>query len=375
MTHQQILQNGILSLIYGFFDRHLHVREKEMLRLVLPYSVRQAWGGIIMPNLMPPVTTWERAQEYRAEIYRSLPTNSVFMAIMTSYLTDNTDLQNLKEGFERKVWHAVKFYPWGASTNSDNGVTSIEKAFPTFELMEKIGMPLLLHGELVHDKSDPLDFEKDFLERILVSEILHRFPKLKVVLEHITTKESVNLVRSRTYKLWATIAPQYLLYSHKHLFQTGSIKDGSFKRGIRPKFWCMPIFKPDEHREALLEAVGSEDSERFGAGTDSAPHPYDKKYIDLGCGGCLTSPYGLEMYAEGFERAKALHLLPNFLGFNLIQDVYGLDLPGADQLRNRPSLVRTSQFVDNDIMDDSGISVENLMGLETLKWTAILPQG
>ncbi|EXI79074.1 MAG: Dihydroorotase [Candidatus Accumulibacter appositus] len=292
-------------------DWHLHLRDGEALRTVLPHSARQFARAIVMPNLRPPVTTVVAAGEYRARILAALPPASPFEPLMTLYLTDMTSAEEVRRAVDSTFVHAVKLYPAGATTNSDAGVSDIERCDKALGEMERLGMPLLVHGEVTDPEVDVFDREKRFIERVL-EPLLARYPGLKIVFEHITTRDAADFVRSAGPNLAATITAHHLLYN----------RNAIFAGGIRPHHYCLPVLKREEHRLALVRAATS-GSQRFFLGTDSAPHARTSKENACGCAGCYTAHAALELYAEAFESAGALDRLEAFASFNGA-DFYGL---------------------------------------------------
>jgi dihydroorotase len=285
-------------------DMHLHLRDGAAMRSVLPHSAARFGRAIVMPNLRPPITTTAMAIEYRDRIIVALPAGMVFEPLMTLYLTDNTPPEEIARARESAVVHAVKYYPAGATTNSDSGVTAIERCYRVFEAMERAGMPLLVHGEVTAPEVDIFDREKVFLERVLAP-LLERFQGLKVVVEHITTREAAQFVRSSPPRVAATVTAHHLLLNRNALF------DG----GIRPHHFCMPVLKREAHRAALVEAVLSGDP-RFFLGTDSAPHARPTKECACGCAGVYTAHAAIELYAEVFAAHAALDRLEAFASAN-----------------------------------------------------------
>ncbi|MEM9275213.1 MAG: dihydroorotase [Cyanobacteria bacterium P01_F01_bin.143] len=283
-------------------DWHLHLRDGEALKAVLPYTVRQFARAIVMPNLKPPVRSVADAAAYRDRIVAAIPPGQQFEPLMTLYLTDNTSPEDIIAAKKSKFVKAVKYYPAGATTNSDFGVTDIRKCDRVFEAMQQVDMPLLLHGEVTDKHVDVFDREKVFIEKYLVS-LRQRFPNLRIVFEHITTSEAVQFVLA-TDKVAATITPQHLLFNRNSIF----------KGGIRPHFYCLPILKRETHRQALVEAVTS-GNPKFFLGTDSAPHTRDRKETSCGCAGCFSALHAIELYAEVFEQAEALDKLEAFASF------------------------------------------------------------
>ena len=282
-------------------DWHLHVRDGDLLKAVLPHTVRQFARAIIMPNLKPPVRTVAEASGYRDRILAAVPQGASFEPLMTLYLTDNTDPQEIFQAKAAGFVKAVKYYPAGATTNSDSGVTDIGKCDRVFEAMQQVGMPLLLHGEVTH--VDIFDREKVFIEQHLVP-LRERFPQLRIVLEHVTTADAVQFVLDHE-NIGATITPQHLLFN----------RNAIFKGGIRPHYYCLPILKREKHRQALLQAATS-GNPKFFLGTDSAPHTKDNKETACGCAGCFSALHALELYAEAFESVNALDKLEGFASFH-----------------------------------------------------------
>ncbi len=285
-------------------DWHLHVRDGDALKAVLPATARQFARAIIMPNLKPPIRTVEDARGYRERILAALPAGSDFEPLMTLYLTDKTSPDDIRDAAASGFVKALKYYPAGATTNSDFGVTDIRKCDAVFEAMQNAGLPLLLHGEVADTEIDIFDREKVFIEKHLVS-LVSRFPALRIVLEHITTANAARFVMDAGNNVAATITPQHLLYS----------RNAIFKGGLRPHFFCLPVLKREEHRLALLK-VATSGNPRFFLGTDSAPHARNTK--EAGCcgAGCYTALHALELYAEAFESVGALDKLEAFASFH-----------------------------------------------------------
>jgi len=281
-------------------DWHLHLRDGEHLRAVLPDTVRRFARAIVMPNLKPPVTTTALALEYRGRILAALPAGARFEPLMTLYLTDNTRPEEIAAAHASGRVHAVKYYPAGATTNSDSGVTDIAKCARALEAMEKHGLPLLVHGEVTEPAVDVFDREKVFIERVLAP-LLGRHAGLKVVMEHITTREAAVFLTAAPPRVAATITAHHLLLSRNALFAGG----------IRPHHYCLPVVKRETHRQALVTAAAS-GNPRFFLGTDSAPHARHTKETDCGCAGIYTAHAGIELYAEVFAAAGALDRLEGF---------------------------------------------------------------
>ncbi|MGD1858599.1 MAG: dihydroorotase [Leptolyngbyaceae cyanobacterium] len=284
-------------------DWHLHVRDGVVLKTVLPYTVRQFGRAIIMPNLKPPVRLVADAAAYRDRILAAIPVGQSFEPLMTLYLTDNTEPEEIIAAQAAQFIKAVKYYPAGATTNSDSGVTNLERCDRVFAAMQQVDMPLLLHGEVTDGWVDVFDREKRFIEKQLIP-LRQRFPDLRLVLEHVTTADAVQFVMAHD-NVAATITPQHLLFNRNALFLGG----------IRPHFYCLPILKHEEHRRAILQAATS-GSPKFFLGTDSAPHTRYSKEVACGCAGCFTALHAMELYAEAFESADALDKLEAFASFH-----------------------------------------------------------
>ena len=285
-------------------DWHLHLRDGAAMASVLPHTTRQFARAIIMPNLVPPVTTVAQAKAYRERILAARPSGSKFDPLMTLYLTDHTAAATIREAKACGFIHAVKYYPAGATTNSDAGVTNIERTFPALEAMTSLGMPLLLHGEVTTPGVDIFDREAVFLDTEL-GRIRRRLPELRVVIEHITTKEAVQYVRAAPANVGATITAHHLLYNRNAIFQGG----------VRPHYYCLPILKREEDRLALVQAATSGDP-HFFLGTDSAPHARGNKECACGHAGVYSSHAAIELYAETFDAAGALDRLEGFASFH-----------------------------------------------------------
>ena len=264
-----------------------------------------------MPNLKPPVSTVAAAIAYRDRILAAVPASMVFTPLMTLYLTDRTTAEDIRAAKTSGIVYAVKYYPAGATTNSDSGVTAIDRVYPALAAMEQAGLPLLLHGEVTDEVVDTFDRERVFVETILPM-ILRDFPALKIVLEHITTREAADFVLTAASNVAATITPQHLLYNRNALFSGG----------IRPHYYCLPILKREAHRQALVAAATS-GNPKFFLGTDSAPHARHTKENACGCAGCYSAPAAIELYAEAFDAADALDRLEAFASFHG-PDFYGL---------------------------------------------------
>ena len=285
-------------------DWHVHFRDGAMLRTVLPLTARQFARAIVMPNLVPPVTTVAAARAYRERILAALPPGADFSPLMTCYLTDATDPDEVARGFEEEVFAAVKLYPAHATTHSAHGVTDIDRVMPVLERMAALGMPLLIHGEVTDPEIDIFDREAVFIDRVL-DPLCRRFPELRVVLEHITTEEAADYVRQGEPNLAATITAHHLIINRNAIFQGG----------IRPHLYCLPIAKRERHRQALRRAATSGHG-AFFLGTDSAPHAIPTKETACGCAGVFTAANAMELYTEVFDGEGALDRFEAFASLN-----------------------------------------------------------
>ncbi|SER20659.1 dihydroorotase [Nitrosomonas sp. Nm51] len=287
-------------------DFHLHLRDDAQMQAVLPFSARQFGRAIIMPNLKPPVVTTDQALAYRQRILAALPgnLNNTFEPLMSLYLTDNTKPDEILRAKDSGRIHGVKLYPAGATTHSDAGVTDITRSYATLEAMQKNNMPLLIHGEVTDPDVDIFDREKIFIDHILAP-LIYRFPELRIVLEHITTQDAVAFISGAPDNIAATITAHHLRYNRNALFLGG----------VRPHYYCLPILKRENHRQALIRAATS-GNKKFFLGTDSAPHTRMLKENSCGCAGIFTAHAAMELYAETFEQAGALDKLEAFASFN-----------------------------------------------------------
>ncbi|WCG84407.1 dihydroorotase [Pectobacterium sp. A5351] len=285
-------------------DWHIHLRDDRMLETVLPYTSRFFGRAIVMPNLTPPITSVASAIAYRQRILAAVPQGDDFHPLMTCYLTDTLDVKEIVNGFEQGVFTAAKLYPANATTNSSHGVTSVVNVSSILEKMQKMGMPLLIHGEVTDAAVDIFDREARFIETVL-EPLRQDFPELKVVLEHITTKEAVQYVVEGNDYLAATITPQHLMFNRNHMLVGG----------VRPHLYCLPILKRNTHQQALREAVAS-GCERLFLGTDSAPHAKHRKESGCGCAGVFNAQAALSTYATVFEEMNALDKLEAFCSLN-----------------------------------------------------------
>jgi dihydroorotase len=332
-------------------DWHLHVRDGAAMAAVVPHTARQFGRAIIMPNLRPPVTTAEQALAYRARIQACVPDGVDFTPLMTLYLTDNTPPDEIRRAKEAGVV-ALKLYPAGATTNSDAGVTDIRKTHATLEMMQREGLLLLVHGEVTDPAVDLFDREARFIDEVM-EPLRDAFPELKIVFEHITTREAAQYVAEAGPHTAATITAHHLLYNRNAIF-TG---------GLRPHYYCLPVLKREEHRQALAASATS-GSAQFFLGTDSAPHAAHLKEHAAACAGCYTALSAIELYAEAFERAGHLDRLEGFASFHG-PDFYGLPRnTGTITLRREPWTLPESLPYGN-------AELKPLCGSETLNWRLI----
>ena len=310
-------------------DWHVHLRDGAPMRDVLPHTAQRFARAIVMPNLQPPVTTTKLAKEYRKRILGVLPAGMRFEPLMTLYLTDLTLPEEIARAKESGMVHAAKYYPAGATTNSESGVTDISRCYDTLERMQEIGMPLLVHGEVIG--VDIFDREKVFLDRVLTP-LVQRFPQLKIVLEHVTTEEGVRFVESAGKNVAATITAHHLLLN----------RDALFDGGIRPHHYCLPVLKREQDRLALVRSATS-GNPKFFLGTDSAPHARSAKESQFGCAGIFTAHAAIELYAEAFEQANALAKLEGFASF------FGADFYGLPRNQGTIAILKESREVANEL--------------------------
>ncbi len=285
-------------------DWHVHVRDGDMLRDVIGYTARQFGRAIIMPNLVPPITTVKAAKSYKSRILAALPKGAEFEPLITAYLTNSTAAREIELGYQDGIFVAAKLYPAGATTNSENGVTDVKKIQSVLEIMQKLGMPLLVHGEVTDGEIDIFDREAVFIERVLIP-LIYDFPELKIVFEHITTKQAVDFVIEGGKNIAATITPHHLYINRSDIF----------KGGINPHLYCLPIAKRERHRLALRRAATS-GSAKFFLGTDSAPHIRGRKESACGCAGVFNAPFALESYVQVFDDEGALDKFEAFASVN-----------------------------------------------------------
>ncbi len=330
-------------------DWHLHLRDGASLAAVLPHTARQFARAIIMPNLKPPVTTTAQALAYRERILAALPDGMQFEPLMTLYLTDNTAPDEIRRAKDSGFIHAVKLYPAGATTNSDAGVTDLAKCTKVLETMQEVGMPFLVHGEVTDAEIDLFDREAVFIERVL-QPLKRNMPALRVVFEHITTREAAQYVAAADDTVGATITAHHLLYNRNEIF----------KGGIRPHYYCLPVLKREEHRRALVAAATS-GSHKFFLGTDSAPHAKGLKEHACGCAGCYTALHAMELYAQAFDAAGALDKLEGFASLHG-PAFYGLPPNGSSVTLKRASWTVPAELPFGDSV------IVPLNGGEAMAW-------
>lgn len=333
-------------------DWHLHLRDGEMLRRVLPDTARRFARAIVMPNLEPPITTTELAWRYRERILQALPPGSGFQPLMTLYLTEETTADEIVAAKASGLVHAVKWYPAGATTHSQQGVRDASRCDPAFAAMEAQGLPLLVHAETTDPRVDIFDREAVFLDRELAP-VLRRFPRLRVVAEHVTTQQAVQFVRAAAPHVGATITAHHLLLNRNALF------DG----GLRPHHYCRPVLKREKHQLALIEAAIS-GHPRFFLGTDSAPHPRRDKESACGCAGLYTAHAAIELYAEVFDQAGALNRLEAFASF------HGADFYGLPRNAGQMTLTKTPWTVPASIPVGDDVVIPFRAG-EQIPWTLV----
>ena len=330
-------------------DWHLHLRDGDALRAVLPHTARQFARAIVMPNLKPPITTTALALDYKRRIVAALPEGMDFEPLMTLYLTDRTPPDEMRRARAAGIV-ALKLYPAGATTNSDAGVTGIRKTYATLEAMQREGLLLLVHGEVTDPDIDRFDREAVFIERVL-QPLRRDFPGLKIVFEHITTREAAQYVAAGDDRLAATLTAHHLLFNRNALFMGG----------LRPHYYCLPVLKREAHRRALVAAATS-GSPKFFLGTDSAPHAAPLKEHALGCAGCYTALSALELYAQAFDAAGALDKLEGFASW------HGADFYGLPRNSGRITLRRQAWTLPESV-PFGALPLKPLCGGETLPWT------
>ena len=333
-------------------DFHLHLRDGIGLFSVLPQTVRQFARALIMPNLRSPVTTAKLMREYYERILTALPKGSDFKPLMTLYLTDNTTPDEIRHAKHSGIAVAVKMYPIGVTTNSNEGVTDWQKCLPAFETMQEVGLTLSIHGEVSDPDVDIFDREAVFIDKVLIP-LRERMPELPIVLEHLTTKEGVDYILSAKGKIGATVTPHHLLYNRNALF----------KGGLHPHLFGAPILKKESDRQALLSAAAS-GNERFFAGTDSAPHARSTKESLNAAMGCYTALHALELYAQAFEQRNALDKLEAFTS------LYGAQFYGLERNKGKVTLKRESWEIPEEVRFGNATTVPFAAG-ETLSWKVV----
>lgn len=349
-THHHMLHNYEMELILTQPDDwHVHLRDGAAMRAVTPYTARQFKRAVIMPNLKPPVTTVALALEYRARILTCLLAGSDFTPLMALYLTDSTRADEVMRAAESPEVIGFKLYPAGATTNADFGVSDLANCHLALEAMQRLGVPLLVHGEVTDKTVDVFDREAVFIEQVLIP-LRKNFPALKVVFEHITTRQAAQYVTDAAGFIAATITPQHLLYN----------RNAIFSGGLRPHWYCLPVLKREEHRLALI-AAATGGNPRFFLGTDTAPHARALKEHASGCAGCFTGLHALELYAHAFEQANALDKLEAFASFHG-PDFYGLPRNrGVITLKRQPwTIPQELPFLESTLVP--------LASGETLEW-------
>lgn len=330
-------------------DWHLHLRDGAAMQSVVGHTAERFSRAIVMPNLRPPVTTTEQAIAYRQRILQALPAGSRFNPLMTLYLTDNTSPEEIVRAKDSGVVYAVKLYPAGATTNSDSGVTDTANCYAALKAMAELGLPLLVHGEVTAEEVDVFDREQVFIDRVLAP-LLEQIPELKVVFEHITTRDAAAFVSTAGPRVAATITPQHLLYN----------RNAILVGGIHPHFYCLPVLKRESHREALVHAATS-GNPKFFLGTDSAPHAKHAKETGCGCAGMYSAHAAIELYAEAFEQVGALKRLEGFASH------FGADFYGLPRNTDTITLVKEPWSVPDSYPFGDETIVPMRAG-ETLSW-------
>lgn len=333
-------------------DWHLHLRTGSILNTVVKHTARQFARAIVMPNLKQPVVSVAQALVYRQKILSCLPAESAFQPYMSLYLTANTPIDEVKKVAESDQVLAFKLYPAGATTNSDNGVADLETVYPVLAEMEKQGVPLQIHAEVTNAEIDIFDREKIFIDTKL-SAISKQFPALRIVVEHLTTRESVEFVQAASENIAATITPQHLLFNRNSLLAGG----------IRPHFYCLPVLKREHHRQALIKAAIS-GNPKFFLGTDSAPHLTQLKENSCGCAGCFSAPAAMEFYTEVFEKNAALDRLEGFSSF------FGADFYRLPRNTTKISLQKNTWTIPEQYGEPNELITPLLAG-EQLRWQVV----
>ncbi len=332
-------------------DWHAHLRDGESLKRTVPDLAKQFHRAICMPNLVPPIKTVKEAKAYRKRIMAHVPEGVSFDPRMVLYFTDHTPVDEIKKIKESDEVNAIKLYPAGATTNSDNGVSDIRKVYHVIEQLEIHQVPLLLHGEVTHNHVDIFDREKRFLDEVLIP-LLRQFPQLKLVLEHITTADAASFILEQGRNVAATITPQHLLFNRNDLLVGG----------VKPHFYCLPILKRQTHQTTLLE-VATSANPKFFLGTDSAPHAQSKKENACGCAGCYSAPYAIELYAQAFDQMGKLDKLEGFASH------FGADFYGLERNTQTITLVRKPQQVAERLSYLEQDDIIPLHAGQTLDWS------
>lgn len=333
-------------------DWHVHLRDNDTLLSVAAMTARQFNRAIVMPNLKPPITTTLQALEYRERVLAATPANVNFNPLMTLYLTDNTTADEISRAHESGLVKAVKYYPAGATTNSDAGVTDLKHCHDVLGQLQLLGIPLLVHGEVTDPKVDVFDREKQFIDQVLMP-LINRFPELKIVFEHITTADAVDFVQDTHKTIAATITPQHLLFNRNMMFNGG----------IRPHNYCLPVLKRENHRQAVIYAA-TKGNKKFFLGTDSAPHAKHAKESSCGCAGIFSAHAAIELYTQIFEQHDALDKLEAFASFNG-PDFYGL-------ARNEKTItLKKEPWVIPETYPLANETIVPLMAGETIQWKLI----
>jgi len=333
-------------------DWHLHLRDGDALHTTVPHSARVFGRAIVMPNLLPPVTTVSEALDYRARIISAVPDDLNFNPLMTLYLTDSLSTEEIEKISTTESIIAVKYYPAGATTNSQNGVTDIENVYPVLESMIELDIPLLIHGEVTDSATDIFDREKQFID-IVLDPLLKRYPRLRLVLEHITTSHAVDFVTEQSKTVAATITAHHLLYNRNHLLAGG----------VRPHFYCLPVLKKNIHQQALIKAALSGNA-KFFLGTDSAPHSKHLKENDCGCAGIYSAPVAIELYAAVFDEQNGLAKLEGFASH------FGADFYGLPRNQSKIKLEKSEWQLPTEYQFGSDVVVPICAG-EAVGWRLV----
>jgi dihydroorotase len=333
-------------------DWHLHLRDGDEMASVVGHTAGRFARAIVMPNLKPPVTDTQQATAYRDRILAALPEGQGFVPLMTLYLTDNLEPDEIATARASGSVHAAKLYPAGATTNSENGVTSLKQIYPVLEAMQRLDLPLLVHGEVTADDVDIFDRERRFIDEVLAP-LTREFPGLRIVFEHITTEDAVQFVLDAPARVAATITPHHLLYN----------RNAILAGGIRPHFYCLPVLKRERHRQALIAAATS-GNPKFFLGTDSAPHPVGGKETACGCAGIYSAHAAIELYAEAFDQAGALDRLEGFASF------FGADFYRLPRSENQICLIREPWRVPDSYAFGNSRVVPLRAG-ETIAWRLV----